>query len=411
MKSSSLRYYLSFSGMLLLFYLSLVSSFAMFQAWVSQDLSLNPSQIGVIYTLVALTALIFAPIFGAWQDALGTAKTLLALIGVGLMCCTPIMGWVFVGIVKNVSFALGAIVAGLYFGTVLISGVGAVETYCERGARHVGFEYGSVRMWASIGCALAASMTGFWLRINPLICFYIATLGGLLFVLILWSLNTRDIRPHRPEEAAGGSNSLFESLKLARTPAFWWLTLFLFATSGGFMLFDQQFPIFYSSLFADKAQGKEMTGIILAVQLLCDAGCLLILPKLVNRIGARNGLLLAGIVMVVRIGGSGISYDPVLAGFFKLLQAIDLPLLIVSAFKYISRMFDERYGATVYLVSFQCSQQIAGILLSSVMGVGYSNIGYHHTYQIMAVVIALFTLQAYFTLPRNPQQVRAALQS
>lgn len=408
MKHSTLRYYLSFSGMLLLFYMSLTSSFAMFQAWVSQELMLNSGQIGIIYTLVALTALVFAPIFGAWQDALGTAKTLLIIIGIGLMCCTPIMGWLFVLIVRDVSFTLGAIVAGLYFGTILISGVGAVETYCERGSRHVGFEYGNVRLWASIGCALAASLSGFWLKLNPQICFYIATAGGILFLSILWSLDARSIQSEE-DKNQGGSNSLRQSLDLVRHPTFWWLTLFLFAVSGGFQLFDQQFPLFFSSLFQDAGgpeQGKKVAGIILATQMLCDAGFLLVIPLLVNKIGARNGLLLAGVVMTIRIGGSGISYSPILAGFFKLMQAIEMPLLIVSTFKYIAKMFDERYGATVYLVSFQCSQQVAGILLSSVLGLGYNNLGFHPTYLIMAGVIALFTVQAYFTLPRHPEQIR-----
>lgn len=407
MKPSVFRFYLVFSALLLLFYFAFASCYAMFQTWVKDVLDLNNGQIGVIYTLIALVAIVAAPMFGVLQDRLGTSKKLLLTIGIGMLICTPVMGWLFVSAVK-VSFALGAIIAAIYLGMTMISGVGVVESYCERASRHIGFEYGNARLWGSVGYAASVSLSGFFLSINPQICFVVTTLIGGVFLFILWQLDTRRLQPDQERRYAERTSSLKQSLGLFAIPRFWWLTLFLFATSGAFMLYDQQFPIFYSQLFENPERGKQIAGVLLAVQLCFDASCLLVMPWLVNRIGARNGMLLAGVVMAFRILGSGMTNSIALASFFKLCQGIDVPLLIVSTFKYIARSFDSRYTSTVYLVSFQCSQQLCAILLSSVMGLSYAQFGFHVTYLLMGLVVAGLTVQAWFTLPRIEEQAGKA---
>ena len=454
MKSSVLRFYLSFSGLLLLFYLAFASCYALLQAWVKQVVGFTPQQIGTIYTLVALVALFSAPLFGVLQDHLGTSKKLLMWLGAGMILCSPVMGYLFVFLARDVSFIASAILLAFYLGIVMVGGVGTVESYCERASRHIGFEYGNARLWGSLGYAFSASTVGFFLDINPQICYYITSAAGVLFVLILISLDTRQLQPDQERRYAERTNSLVQSFGLFKLSRFWLLTLFLFAASGGFMLYDQQFPNYFAKLFVtfpadqlthardllahtvsgtseqlqqaqsmvnladlQEGSGKKVAGILLAIQLCCDASVLLIMPWIINRIGARNGLLLAGVIMAFRIFMSGLVtvFFPhpdqthariIMAGALKLMQAIDVPMLIVSTFKYIAPSFDSRYTSTVYLVSFQCSQQICAVLLSTLMGFSYETIGFEPTYMIMGVFIIGMTIQALFTLPRieSPQQ-------
>lgn len=420
MKSSVLRFYLSFSGLLLLFYLAFASCYALLSPWVGKVAHFDEQQTGTIFTIIAAIALFSAPLFGILQDHLGTSKKLLMWLGAGLILCSPIMGHLFV-FVAQYSFIASSVLLALYLGTVLVGGVGAVESYCERASRHIGFEYGNARLWGSLGYALAASSSGFFLRLNPQIACYITSAAGVLFVLILLSLDTRQLQPDQERRYAERTNSLKQSLGLFAIPRFWFLTLFLFAASGGFMLFDQQFPTFFSNLFSVKSDGEQVVGVLLAVQLCCDATALLVMPWFINRIGARNGLLLAGFIMACRIFLSGFitAIFPAadqsalrisMAGTLKLLQAIDVPMLIVSTFKYIAPSFDSRYTSTVYLVSFQCSQQVCAALLSWPMGYCYKAFGFEATYLVMGIFIACMTVQAIFTLPRiaSSQQKGAA---
>ena len=458
MKPSVFRFYLTFSGLLMLFYLAFASCFALLQAWVAQVVGFTPQQIGTIYTLIAVVALFSAPLFGALQDHLGTSKKLLMWIGAGMVLCSPVMGYLFIAL-ASVSFIGAALLLAIYLGTVMLGGVGIVESYCERASRHIGLEYGKARLWGSLGYALSASTVGFFLALDPQICYYITSAAGVLFVLILLSLDTRQLQPDQERRYAERTNSLKQSLGLFKIPRFWWMTLFLFAASGGFMLYDQQFPNFFAKLFVsapaellnsakalldqtvqghvadahqwaeakalvaqagiEEGSGKKAAGILLALQLCCEASALLIMPGVINRIGARNGLLLAGAIMALRIGVSGsvttLFPHPeqhhariVMASALKLVQAIDVPMLLISTFKYIAPTFDSRYTSTVYLVSFQCSQQVCAALLSAPMGYLYEKLGFEPTYLLMASFIAGITLQALFTMPKIAQRSQSA---
>lgn len=71
-------------------------------------------------------------------------------------------------------------------------------------------------------------------------------------------------------------------------------------------------------------------------------------PWLVNRIGAKNGLIFAGMVMAMRMVASGLVEGPLLISITKLLHAVELPVLLVSIFKYNSLNFDKRLSSTLY---------------------------------------------------------------
>ncbi|WP_414499716.1 MULTISPECIES: oligosaccharide MFS transporter [unclassified Zymobacter] len=417
MKKHVVRYYLTFSAMLLLFYIALGSCFVLFQSFLSDELHLTAPQIGTVYTFIAFVALFCAPLFGAWQDMLGNSKKLLGIIGIGLVLCFPILGMLMVYVYHHVAFLPAAIIAGLYFGTMIQSGVGTVESYCEQATRHLGaFEYGRARFWAPIGCASATALSGYLLKINPYFCFWVSSISGVLFLLVLFSFSAKDLEPERKETIAEveaqAAGSFKDTFMLLRSTTFWALISFLFIATGGFMLFDQQFPLFYASLFpADMAnEGAQRASMILSVQMIGEAIMTLLLPSLVNKIGARNGLLLGGLVMALRIFLISMTLhlpreiQPYWAGALKLLQAVEVPILIISTFKYISRHFAERFTATIYLLSFQCSQQVSTIFLSSLLGLSYkSSLGYTGTYTLMAIVILAFTILATFTLPRRGQ--------
>ena len=410
MPTRAVRYYLTLSALILLFFISLGSSFIMFQSFLKTELQLDAAQISIIYTAIAFIALFCAPVFGVWQGMLGTSRKLLAIIGIGLALTTPILGVLFV-VAAKFSFVLAVAIAGLYFGTIIQSGVSSVESYCEQATRRLGyFEYGQVRLWAPLGASAATVMSGFWLTFNPYICFWVSSISGILFLIALMTLDTTPLE--RVEEASAASSkkkSPMEDIRaLMSNSKFWRLVSYLFIVSGGFMLFDQQYPIFFSELFEIPEVGQQIAGSIMAVQMLIEAACTIFLPFIITKTGARNGLLIAGAIMGIRILTISLtayipaSYQIYWAGGLKLLQAIEIPLLILSTFKYIAQHFEERFTATVFLIGFQCSQQVSTIFLSSLIGLSYkTSLGYTGTYTLMALVILALTFLAIFTLPRR----------
>src|SRR5690625_6360113 len=70
------------------------------------------------------------------------------------------------------------------------------------------------------------------------------------------------------------------------------------------------------------------------------------MPFIINKIGAKRGLQLFAIVLIVRVVGSAFFTHTYLLIFWRLLAAVEMPLMLISVMKYITRMFDVQISAT-----------------------------------------------------------------
>ena len=113
---------------------------------------------------------------------------------------------------------------------------------------------------------------------------------------------------------------------------------------------------------------------------------------------AKNTLLIAGMVMAARMIGSSFATTAAEVVALKMLHALEVPFLLVGAFKYITGVFDVRLSATIYLVGFQFSKQVAAIFLSAFAGNMYDRIGFQDTYMILGGIALTVTLISAFTL-------------
>lgn len=76
----------------------------------------------------------------------------------------------------------------------------------------------------------------------------------------------------------------------------------------------------------------------------------------------------------------------------KLLHAVELPILLISLFKYITSVFDKRLSATIYLVGFQFVASLCASFLSPLAGYSYDTIGFADTYMILAAIVIFMTI-------------------
>ncbi|MGL4827417.1 MAG: MFS transporter [Vibrionaceae bacterium] len=121
-------------------------------------------------------------------------------------------------------------------------------------------------------------------------------------------------------------------------------------------------------------------------------------PWIINRIGAKNTLLVAGLIMTIRITGSAFATTATEVVILKMLHALEVPFLLVGAFKYISGVFDPRLSATVYLIGFQFSKQLAAIFLATFAGHLYDRMGFQSTYMVLGTIVFAVTVISAFTL-------------
>ncbi|HWI86528.1 MAG TPA: MFS transporter, partial [Sphingomonas sp.] len=211
------------------------------------------------------------------------------------------------------------------------------------------------------------------------------------------------IEPESDGDEAVGTQSLGQSLSVLREAKFWRFMVLILGVTNLYLVYDQQFPFYFASMFATPAEGNVMFGYLNSVQIFVEAGMLAVAPFIVMRIGAKNGLLLAAGIMIVRIGGSSLATGPLMISACKLLHSIELPILAVSIFRYIAYHFDSRFASTVYLVGVSFGHSLGLAILSPIVGRGYDVLGFPTTYALIALGALLFWIGSWFALSPTPR--------
>lgn len=409
MVRSHRRAYWLVSGLLFAFFFAWSSSYSLFSLWLHREVGLNGTETGFVFAANAVAALLIQPCYGALQDRLGLSRKILVWIGVLLTLGAPFSTHVYAILLAS-NLVLGALVGALFLGFAMLAAVGVIESYTERLARCGGFEFGLARTWGSLGWAAATAVAGIAFNIDPQITFYLSSAAGAVFLLLLSRLDLTlfdqaDAHAYTAAAPVRGA----DLLGLLRLRRFWALSLYLTGVAGVYMVYEQQFQVYFASFFATPAEGIRAYGYLNSSQVLVEAGCMLLAPWLVTRLGAKQGLILAGTVMFVRIMGSGLVDTAWALAACKMLHALEVPILLVAVFKYINLHFDLRLSATLYIVGYQFAQQLTAMLLAPVVGYGYDRLGFAPVYLLLAALVGVCLLLSWSLLRGDPRTIRPAL--
>ena len=375
-------------------------SISLLTLWLRNTLGLSGTEAGVVFSANFIAAMCSQPIYGFISDKVGMRKHILWTVSALCTLCGLFFTFVYAPLLKA-NLLLGAAVGGIYLGVTFIAGSYAIESYVDRIGRRYGFEYSRVRLCGSLGFASAAMMSGHLFNIDPDINFFIASGAGLLMIvmLLVWRSGT-DNGPVTETNKV----KLGDALGLLRDPKFWRFMVFILGVTNLYLVFDQQFPSYFASLFPTEEQGTAMFGNLNSAQIFIEAGGLFLSPILVKRIGAKNGLMLAGAIMMLRIGGSSFAVGPVSISVLKMLHSVELPILVVSVFRYIAHHFDTRLASTLYMVGVSFGHSLGLAILSPVVGKSYDLIGFQSTYLVLAGLALIFLLLSAFALEATPAE-------
>ena len=398
MKKRLSRNYLLLSALLFFFFVTWSSSSSLLSIWLHQEVGLKASETGIIFSVLSVSALFAQVFYGFIQDRLGLRKNLLWFITALLILSGP--AYLFFSYLLSFNILLGSIFGGLFIGLTFNGGIGVLESYTERVSRQSTFEFGRARMWGSLGWAVATFFAGLLFNINPDLNFIVASCAGLIFLCLLSRLKVA--APAGMERLEIGNKKIApgDALQLLVLPRFWALIFFVIGTCI-YSVYDQQFPVYFASQFPTLKEGNAMFGYLNSFQVLLEAAGMFCAPWLVNRIGAKNGLIFAGMMMALRMIASGLVEGPLLISITKLLHAVELPVLLVAIFKYNSLNFDKRLSSTVYLVGFACTSSVIGIVLSPLAGFSYEKFGFAQSYLIMGIMVFCTTFISIFLLRPN----------
>ncbi|MEG3616129.1 oligosaccharide MFS transporter [Isoptericola haloaureus] len=369
--------------------------------WLEEEAGMTSGNIGLVFSVIALVAFALQPPYGYIQDRLGFRKHLFAFVVVCGALMGPFFAFVFLPIVET-NQVLGAVVAGAFLALVLNAGVSVVETFNERSSRANGFEYGHVRLFGSLAGATASLVGGFIWASNPDNIWWAATFSAVVLGALLLVMRTP-----KPGDAGytalaadGGADATKDAVDrsafrtLLKDRSFVGFMVLMFGTAALYDVFDQQFPIYFAEHATAVADPQVLFSRVVFVQILLEAAVMIAMPFLINRIGAKWGLVAFAGVLVIRVLGSAFIVNTEMLVLWRLLAAIEMPLMLVSVMKYITRMFDVKISASAYMIGFSMSKAAGVFIFSWLFGLSYDAIGFSASYIVMGVVVVTVTVIA-----------------
>lgn len=390
--------FFNYGGMFYFYFFTWAITFAFLPIWLKDNAHLNEVQSGIVFSGISLAALCYHPFFGYIQDKLGYKKNLFAIIAGAMIFFGIFFNLLFIPLLEY-NFWLGIIICSFYMSLCLYGGVGVVESYIERVSRNNGFEYGHVRLFGSIAGATASFIGGILFLQNPDSIFWAASISGILLCILLYLAPVKN-KTLTNTKFSNTNNTISKKdvFKILKLKDFWFFALIIVGTAAIYDVFDQQFPNYYVTFFHTKADGIDTFSKLCASQTAIEAILMIFTPTFVNKIGAKKGLLLFGVLTFIRIAGSAVFTSVTMLSIFRLIAAFEMPLMLVSVMKYITQVFDVRLSASVYLLGFNLAKQLAIVIFSSIAGNMYINYGFQDTYIMLGTTVLAITFVSIFTL-------------
>ncbi|AOT57181.1 oligosaccharide MFS transporter [Weissella soli] len=369
--------------------------------WLEQVAKLNGSEAGIVFSMMAAMSLAFQPLFGFFSDRLVMKKTLVFIIlGVGVLI-GPYFEWLFMPLLAATNPFVIAVITGIYLSFVLNGGVSVIEQYIQRASITNNFEFGHSRIGGSIAGAVASFLGGRLFLINPNLIFWAATVTAIV-ALIMFAffdkINTENI-----DEVTDVTDriSMADVRHLLKLKNFWILGIFYMGASALYDVFDQQFVIFFQTFFPSVSHATTVYSNVVTIQMIIEIILMIPMPYIINKIGARNGLIIYGFITAIRIIGTALAPNWIFIVVLRLLAGFEMPLVLVSIMKYINGAFDNNLYATIYALAANFMKQISVFIFSALAGNFYDSIGFQHTYLIMGSIVLVITIIAAFFLEKE----------
>lgn len=389
--------YYKMSLVIFLYFFTWSASVGLLAIWLGEKSGLSGSIIGTVFAVNGIFAVIMKPIYGYTMDKIGMSKALLYFIVVMSALMAPFFIYIYQPLLLS-HLILGIIVGAIYLSFAWYAGVAACESYADRFSRINGLEFGQVRMWGSLGWAVAASFSGVLFNISPNYNFILGSGASVIMLLVLLTLKV-DTSTAQANQVLAKERIVFSDVvDLLKNRKFWAFCLYVAGVAWMMFIAEQQFSRFFVTFFSTKAQGNAVYGYLSTVQSGLEFFMYMIIPFIVNYIGAKKGLLIVGLLVGLRLIASGLCDSHLIISLIKPLYGLEQSLLLVSVFKYIAEHFNKKVNSTMYLLGYQAMIYIGSIAISSPAGYLYDRIGFEHTYIIMGGIALTFTLISTFTL-------------
>ncbi|WP_411704722.1 oligosaccharide MFS transporter [Edaphovirga cremea] len=394
--ANKLNYY-KISTFIFLYFFTWSASIGLLAIWLGQKTGLSGAVIGTVFAVNGIFSVILKPIYGYIMDKSGMSKNLLYFVVAMSALMAPFFIYVYQPLLLS-NTLVGIIVGAIYLSFAWYAGVAACESYSDRYSRLNNMEFGQIRMWGSLGWAVAASFSGVLFNLSPAYNFIMGSVASVIMLIVLLSLKV-DTTTQQAGEVLSKEKIVFaDVMNLLKNRKFWAFCLYVAGVVWMMFIAEQQFSRYFVTFFKDVQQGNAIFGYLSTVQSGTEFLMYMVIPFLVNYFGAKRSLIFVGLLVSARLIVSGLCESHLLISVIKPLYGLEISLLLVSVFKYIAEHFDKRVNSTMYLLGYQAMLYVGNVVISSPAGYLYDRIGFENTYVIMGIIALVFTVISTFTL-------------
>lgn len=397
--------YIKISTFMFLYFVVWTMSFSLYAIWLGQHAELSSAEIGAVFAVNGAFAVVLKPFYGYITDKLGMKKHLLYFVAIMSALLMPFFVYVYHPLLISL-FPLGVVVGATYLSLAWYAGIAVSESYCDRFGRLKGFEFGRIRMWGSCGAAVTASFAGVLFNISPVINFTISSIVSLIMLAVLISIKIPEADNAENAVVPAKKINMADVRQLIKQGKFWRFCFYVAGIVWFMHIAEQQFPRYFVSFFHGSKAGNSWYGYLSTVQAIVEFLSMLTVPWVVNKLGARRTLIVAGLLIGSRLLISGFATSPLMIAFIKPFYGLENALLLIAVFKYIAAHFDKKVNSTMYLIGYQCFIYVGTIFVSAPVGYMYDHIGFGNAYFIMGAIIIAFSLMSIFVLSGDDKKIK-----
>lgn len=306
-----------------------IGTFFPYAALYLSSIGLPGAQVGLLLAVVPLVTFLVQPLWGLVTDVYRLHRRALVLACFGV--AGSITGF---GLTTDVRFLLlFAVCHAIMRGPIGILGTALALEYLER--ESAGSAFGSLRLWGSIGFALASFGIGAWF-VEDAVWWIIPVYAGTYAVLGLVALTLPDAEVH-------GEVRWQEGLQLLRHER----TLAVFLAGALLIGFTMGVVNNYLSVYLNNiAAAGWIIGVALALSALFEVPLMAAVPAFLNRWGLRLVLVGGAAVLPVRWLLYTIIDRPLLVLPTQVLHSIAMMSLLVVGVYYVDRLLVARWRAS-----------------------------------------------------------------
>lgn len=342
------------------------SLFPLLSVYLSEIEKLNGYQIGIILSLGPVVMIFFQPFWGMIADMKNLHNRLLTVTT--LITGISALGYLFFE--GFFLFILVAIVLAIFQSAI----IPLSDSISLKYTSSAGVNYGSVRLFGSLGFGVAVFLMGKLSEWNPQVIFY----AFFLTLLIAGAISLK-----MPREAAGKPNGLLAGIKDLMG-----MKRFLVFLAITFMIFGPNLANnFYFSLFVED-RGGTYTGIGIAflIAVLSEIPFMRVAGSWIHKLGLLQVAVIAALVSLIR----WLFYftEPGLSLIYAsaVIQGFSLGLFIPAGLQYIREITPKHITATAVTIYSAVGNGLGNWFFTFVGGIIFEEFNIYGVYLFFAVL-------------------------